>query len=569
MAGKTDLADILQKQELLTSEQISQIKLEQINTGKDLSEIIKGRNLVTPKQIIAAQAELLQVPFVELAGRAVSTDILSKVPESVARHYTLMPLEIDENTLSVAMKDPLDLQVVEFLESKTGSKIKVLMAEEQEIKKAIKDNYETGMEREVRAALKETEKEAEKIEKEVEELGSIEGLVLSAPVARIVSSIMNYAVKARASDVHIEAQPEKTRIRYRIDGVLQERLALPRKVHDAVVSRIKILADLKIDEKRIPQDGRFMIETAGSQVDLRISTLPESHGEKVVIRLLRKSGEVPSFSELGLRGRALKSMTEALKKTHGIILVTGPTGSGKTTTLRTALWQVNSVKVNIVTLEDPVEYEIPGVNQVQTNPTAGLTFASGLRSILRQDPDIIMVGEIRDNETMELAVQAALTGHLVFSTLHTNSAAGTLPRLLDMGAEPYLLASSMEIVLAQRLVRTLCECKKPVPADKTLIHRFKEVLGPLYTTKESEKLVLYEPGECNECGKEGYVGRMGIFEILPISEKVARLILEHKSSDEIEKQARSEGMITMLQDGFLKVIDGITSLGEVLRVAQE
>lgn len=567
MTEKTDLIDILQKQKLISAEQASQVKLEQINTGRDLTELIKQRNWVTAKQITAAQAELLKVPFVDLTDKAISTDALGKIPESVARHYTLIPLEIKGDTLQVAMKDPLDLQVLEFLETKTNQKIKVFMAEEEAIKKAIKGNYEVGMEREVQAALRETEKEAEKVEEEVKKMETMEEIVKFAPITRIVSTILDYAAKSRASDVHIEPQEGETRVRYRIDGVLGEKLSLPRAVHDAVVSRIKILANLKIDEKRVPQDGRFMIESNGAQIDLRVSTLPASHGEKVVMRLLRKSGQVPSLSELGLRGTALKHIEQALKKTHGIILVTGPTGSGKTTTLRTALSKVNSVEINIITLEDPVEYEIPGVNQVQVNPAAGLTFASGLRSILRQDPDVIMVGEIRDQETMELAVQAALTGHLVFSTLHTNSAAGTLPRLLDMGAESFLLASTMEVVLAQRLVRTLCECKKEVSPDEKVVQRFKEVLGPLYP--KQKQLKVYQAVGCEKCGNAGFTGRMGIYEALPISEKIGRLILERETSDRIEAQAIDEGMLTILQDGFMKVIEGVTTVEEVLRVAQE
>lgn len=567
MTEKTDLADILQKQNLISSEQVSQVKLEQINTGRDILGLIKERNWLSPKQIINAQAELLKVPFVDLAKKAISADILGKIPESVARHYTLVPFDLQGDTLSVAMKDPLDLQLLEFLETKTSCKIKAFMAEEEEILKTIKENYEVGMEREVQAALKETEKEAEKVEKELGKMETVEEIVKFAPVARIVSTVLDYAAKSRASDVHIEPQEGQTRVRYRIDGVLREKLSLPRAVHDAVVSRIKILANLKIDEKRIPQDGRFMIESAGMQVDLRVSTLPSSHGEKVVMRLLRKSGEVPSLSELGLRANALKHIEQALKKTHGIVLVTGPTGSGKTTTLRTALSKVNSIEVNIVTLEDPVEYEIPGVNQVQINPAAGLSFASGLRSILRQDPDVIMVGEIRDKETMELAIQAALTGHLVFSTLHTNSAAGTLPRLLDMGAEPFLLASTMEVVLAQRLVRTLCECKKEVLADEKVVQKFKEVLGPLFP--KQKQLKIYQAVGCEKCGNAGFVGRMGIYEVLPISEKIGRLILERETADRIESQAVEEGMLTILQDGFLKVIEGMTTVEEVLRVAQE
>jgi type IV pilus assembly protein PilB len=343
---------------------------------------------------------------------------------------------------------------------------------------------------------------------------------------------------------------------------------LPKKIHDALVSRIKILSDIKIDEKRIPQDGRFNFQSDNEEVDLRVSTLPTVHGEKVVMRLLKKSGGVPTMQELGFRGRALKNLEDAVLRPHGIILITGPTGSGKTTTLYSILAKINTTKVNIMTLEDPVEYQIAGVNQVQINPQAGLTFASGLRSFLRQDPNIIMVGEIRDEETANLAVQASLTGHLVFSTLHTNSASGALPRLLDMKAEPYLLASCITAIVGQRVARKNCtNCKKPYSPSPEVVADMKKVLGNLW--KPDEKKIQFYKGEgCDRCNA-GYVGRVGIFEVLPVTEKVDRLILERASTVDIEQAAVEEGMVTMKQDGYLKVVEGITSIDEVLRVAQE
>lgn len=573
MVQKTDLLDILQKKGLLNDQQLSQLRLEQVNTGHEIEEILRERAWVDPREIIQAKAQQYNIPFVDLSTQTISPEVLLKIPESVARHYILIPIQSKDSSLSVAMKDPLDLQLLEFLETKTGFKIKPLMADPEQIEKAINENYSVGIEKEVSAAVKETQKELEKMKIEIKDLKDVEQIVQSAPVARMVSTILEYAVKARASDVHIEPQDENTRVRYRIDGVLREKLILPKSVHEAIISRIKILSNLKIDEKRVPQDGRFMFEQEGGvEIDLRISTLPTSHGEKVVLRLLRKSGEVPSLSELGLRGKALKTFEESLKKTHGIILVTGPTGSGKTTTLRTALSKVNRIEVNIVTLEDPVEYQIPGVNQVQINPVAGLTFASGLRSILRQDPNVIMVGEIRDRETMELAIQAALTGHLVFSTVHTNSAAGTLPRLLDMGAEPFLLASTMELCLAQRLVRLLCdECKERYLPSSEVLQKIREHLGDLFPSKQKE-IYLYKSslqGTCKKCAGASFIGRIGIFEVLPISDKVGRLILARETAAVVEKQAIQEGMVKMLQDGMLKVLDGLTTVEEVLRVAQE
>ena len=374
----------------------------------------------------------------------------------------------------------------------------------------------------------------------------------------------------RASDIHIEPLENETRIRYRIDGILHEKLILPRRIHDAIVSRIKILGNMKIDEKRLPQDARFNFKAGGEDLDLRLSTMPTSYGEKVVMRLLKKTGGVPSLPELGLRGKALHNLDQNILRPHGIILICGPTGSGKTTTLYSILSKLNSTKVNIMTLEDPIEYQIPGVNQVQVNTQAGLTFASGLRSFLRQDPNIIMVGEIRDAETTDLAIQASLTGHLVFSTLHTNDASGALPRLLDMHAEPYLIASTVTCVVGQRVVRRVCPtCKVPKAATAEVIVKLKGILNNFYDFEKNQKLTLYVGKGCKECNNTGYLGRIGIFEVLIVSEKITRMILIRETSQEIANQSIAEGMITMKQDGFLKVIEGITTIEEVLRVAEE
>jgi type II secretory ATPase GspE/PulE/Tfp pilus assembly ATPase PilB-like protein len=379
---------------------------------------------------------------------------------------------------------------------------------------------------------------------------------------------LSFAVKARASDVHIEPQERSTRVRYRIDGILQEKLTIPRELHDALISRIKILSGMKIDEKRVPQDGRFNFRSEIEEVDLRVSSLPTSTGEKIVMRLLKKTGGIPELAQLGLRGSAFRNLQDAILKPHGIVLITGPTGSGKTTTLYSIIQTINTPKVNIVTLEDPVEYKISGVNQVQVNTGAGLTFASGLRSFLRQDPNIILVGEIRDSETADLAIQASLTGHLVFATLHTNDAAGALPRLLDMGAEPYLLASSMTAIIAQRVVRKIHEeCKTSYTPDQKVMDQMKATLGTLWP--KNQKDVLYKgKGDAN-CGNSGYYGRLGIFEVLPVTEKISKLILERATSDAINDLAKQEGMISMKQDGYLKVLDGQTTVEEVLRVAEE
>lgn len=571
MAERTDLIDILIQNKVVNEEQASQVRLEHINTGREIKDIILERGLTNSKQLVQAEAQLLNVPYIDLSQKAISPDILSKIPESVARHYTLVPVEYQDGKLAVAMLDPLDLQLVEFLETKTNDEIKPMMAEEDSIKVVISEMYSVGIEKEVRAALKESEKEITKLSKEIETVDDLRKAVESAPVARIVTTVFEYAMKVGASDIHVEPGDDHTRIRYRIDGILRERLALPKRVHDSVVSRIKILSSMKIDERRIPQDGRFQFTMGEEAVDLRISTLPTVHGEKVVARLLKKTNKVPTLEDLGMRGLALKQFKESLHKPSRIVLVTGPTGSGKTTTLRTALEMVNSTEINILTLEDPVEYEIPGVNQVQINPQAGLTFASGLRSFLRQDPNVIMVGEIRDKETMDLAIQASLTGHLVFSTLHTNSAAGTLPRLMDMGAEPFLVASTMELSMAQRLIRTLCEtCKQKQDANQEEIAKMQELLGNLadkYIPKGP--VPIYKAKGCGQCNDTGYAGRMGIYEVLVVTDKIGRLILERETADTIEKEAINNGMVKMLQDGVLKVVDGTTTLEEILRVAHE
>ncbi len=562
------IEDILASLGVLTADQVSQVKLEQINTGRQARDILIEKGWATDKDILGAQARILNIPVIELKDKPVPSEVMSKIPEAVAKHYVLMPFALENNVLQVAMSDPLDLQVIEFLETKSGCKVKTYVAPVEEIQAAIEANYSQSIDKDVRAALREAQTETTKIEESIKDITKIDDAIRDAPVARIVSTMLEYAAKSRASDVHIEPGEESTRVRYRIDGVLQERLVLPTKVHDSVISRIKILSNMKIDERRIPQDGRFQIQVAEQQIDLRVSTLPTSQGEKVVMRLLRKDTTVPSFADLGLRGNGLKVFENALSKTAGIILVTGPTGSGKTTTLRTSLTKLNSIKVNISTLEDPVEYAIPGVNQVQINPAAGLTFASGLRAFLRQDPNIIMVGEIRDGETVDLAIQASLTGHLVLSTLHTNSAAGALPRMIDMGAEPFLIASSVNAIMAQRLVRQLCQkCRKAIKVDDIVEKQMRDTLGDLWPKElTSQNVVMYESVGCTACSNLGYTGRIGIYEVLEINEKIGRLILERQSSDKMEAEAVAGGMLTMKQDGFVKVLEGQTTFEEILRV---
>jgi type IV pilus assembly protein PilB len=581
------IEDVLAEQGKLTKEQVSTVKMEAINSGKTAEQILLTRNLASQEDISRARGVQLGFEFINPSSKPVPADVLSKIPEPVARRFVLIPFKFEPatNTLSVAMSDPLDLQVIEFIERKSAARIKSYISTPELINQAIAEQYSQSLTTQVSAALEEVSGTVEAKE-ELTDLGKVEEVIKEAPVAKIVSTLLEYAMKSRASDVHIEPQEDRTRVRYRIDGILQERVVLPRKVHEALVSRIKILAVLKIDEKRIPQDGRFTFKLKNEVVDLRVASLPTVNGEKVVMRLLPKAASAPTLPELGLRGNALKTFEENIKKPNGIILITGPTGSGKTTTLFSALSKISSPKVNIITLEDPVEYQIPGVNQVQINIGAGLTFASGLRSFLRQDPNIIMVGEVRDGETAGLAIQASLTGHLVFSTLHTNSSAGALPRLLDMGAETFLLASTMNCIVAQRVVRKICpECKESFTPPVQMVDDIKKTLGNLLHEKHlklseeeekdlekfggGSKLKLSKGKGCDKCGDSGYKGRVAIFEVMPVNEKVGRLILERSPAGKIEEQAVEDGMVKLIQDGFLKVIEGTTTFEEIMRVAKE
>ena len=563
--------ETLVKEEKIHEDDRQKAQMAFVTTGTKASDWLIQQGKVSVEDLVSARAKYFNIPFIKLNDQAVSPVSLGYVDKTLAQRLQVLPFDYKAVTgeLYVAMANPVDLSAIEFLEKKTGVKIKPFAAVPSEVRDNLETRYAQSLSTEVTAALKEAGGE-QPMEVKTVNIRKVGELIKEAPIAKIVTTVLEFAIKSRASDVHIEPLEERTRVRYRIDGILHEKLVLPRKIHDALVSRIKILSDMKIDEKRIPQDGRFNFQTDTEEVDLRVSTLPTAHGEKVVMRLLKKTGAVPTLQELGLRGRALKNLEEAVLRPHGIILVTGPTGSGKTTTLYSVLSRINTTKVNIVTLEDPVEYQMPGVNQVQINPQAGLTFASGLRSFLRQDPNIIMVGEVRDEETAELAVQASLTGHLVFSTLHTNSSSGALPRLLDMKAEPYLLASTITAIVGQRVARKVCiACKKAYEPAPEIVTDIKAVLGRLWAPDPNKKVELYKGEGCDQCGNTGYKGRVGIFEVLPVTEKIGRLILEHAAASEIEKVAVEEGMIVMKQDGYLKVVEGITSIDEVLRVAQE
>lgn len=577
------VADILYEKKLITSDQLSAIKFENVNTGKSIESLIKERGYVSGENFAEAFGEVYGIPYITLAPGPIEPKLLDIVPLEIARKYKVVPFKLDEKKLDLAMVDPLDLQTIDFIERKTGLKVVPYIVTEKTIDKVLEEQKGKELGEEITAAMEEISQTTLKIEESHGEL--TDETIRDAPIARIVGMILETAVKSGASDVHIEPGEESCRLRYRVDGILAEKRTLPKEMTESVVARIKILAGMKIDEKRIPQDGRFKVQVGKTETDLRVSTLPTIYGEKVVIRLLREQGAVFTYKDLGMRGLTLKRLEEMVLKPNGMILVTGPTSSGKTVTLASTLDKLNTARVNIVTIEDPVEIRVPGVNQVQINPQAGLTFATGLRSFLRQDPNIIMVGEIRDDETAELAVHAALTGHLVLSTLHTNSASGALPRLMDMGVEDFFLVSTVIGILAQRLVRKVCKhCVQEYEPPKEIADEIDAVLQELSkntvlmtkdpenaklikTLLEKKKLVLYRGKGCSKC-TAGYMGRVGIFELLQMSEKIGEVTLEKAPATKIEQIAKQEGMITLMQDGYLRALEGSTTLEEVMRVTK-
>jgi len=559
--------DVLVKEGVIDREKAEKIEVDSVKNDIPIDKYLFQKTDIKKSCILNAIGTVLNLPTVDISNVAIDPQALSYISESIARKYHILPYiyNAHENKLFIATANPHDFSLLDFLEKKTANKIVFVMADLNDIIKVIDIAFSQSISPDVKEALREVTPE------EKTSSTSIGTVVKEAPIAKIVNTILEFSVKSRASDIHIEPEENRTKVRYRIDGILQEKLNLPKVIHEAVVSRIKIMSEMKIDEKRIPQDGRFTFTLGEEIVDLRVSTLPTVHGEKIVMRLLKKTGGLPSLNELGLRGPHLKDLEEAIAKPYGIILVTGPTGSGKTTTLYSVLSRLNKPSVNIVTLEDPVEYQIVGINQVQINPQAGLTFANGLRAFLRQDPNIILVGEIRDTETTQLAIQAALTGHLVFSTLHTNDSSTSIPRLIDLGGEPFLIASVLNASLAQRIVRRICTfCKQEYEPAAEVQENIKQVLGDLLPRQNGQNtpIKLYKGKGCEHCDNTGYLGRIGIYELLKISSTINKMILKQATAKEIEAQAKTEGMIIMKQDGYLKTLEGITTIEEVLRVAE-
>ncbi|MFC1656702.1 type II/IV secretion system protein [Patescibacteria group bacterium] len=606
------ILEFMQKRNLISEEKIQTILENSKSSGKSIELIIRELNIIQPDEFVRIQASYLDLPYVFLRVLDIPEKVLFKLPHDIAKKYRMIIFDvIAGKILKIASSQPENPQVKEvldFIKKKNDVEIDLFVTTEADIdyslaryqdylnqkktKQAIakpkKPEGEAGDEQESDIQIThtfETEAEAEK-SKENDEIGGIDlnllvrqditsvdqlkKIVQTKSVPKIVAGIINYSLNLKSSDIHIEPLEKKTQVRFRIDGVLHDIVETPSDLHAAIISRIKISAKLRLDEQRIPQDGRFDVKLKNKEVDLRVSTLPTVHGEKAVMRLLDKSQSIFSLPKLGVEGKALKVLSENIKKPYGMILSTGPTGSGKSTSLYAILQTINSSEINIITLEDPVEYDIEGVNQCQAKPQIGFSFAEGLRSVLRQDPDVILVGEIRDKETAGMAIHSALTGHLVLSTLHTNDAAGAAPRLIDMGIEPFLIISSTNIFIAQRLVRKICDsCKQEVTPPEGVLADIEKELSSISQKSEvtiQKPYKFYRGKGCSNCSNTGYTGRIGIFEVLPLSENIGRLIAKRAPGSEIKKQAIEEGMLTMIQDGLIKSLKGLTTIDEVLRV---
>lgn len=571
---------LLRDEGLVMQTQIEAAQAESASTNKPVLSILSDQGAVDDELLTHATAQVSGVPYVNLQNTLIDEKILNLLPEDIAERFMAVPLAEVQNRLAVAMIDANNVQAVDYLANRIQRPLKVFMASEAGVRHIL-DQYKADLSSVDAAAVQSEQAEAE------EKQSNIKTLVQDSPISRALSTILEYAVKTRASDIHIEPLEGSLKIRVRVDGVLREIMQLPKSIEPALVSRIKILSNLKIDEHRTPQDGQFAIAVAGKEVDLRISISPVVWGEQVVIRLLDKTGNSFDLEDMGYAGRALRAIRKGIRRPNGMILTSGPTGSGKSTSLYALIKEIKDDSVNIVTLEDPVEYKMQGVNQIQVNAEVGLTFGNGLRSILRQDPDVVMVGEIRDKETAELAVQAALTGHLVFSTLHTNSAAGVLPRLLDMGIEPFLIASTVNTIIGQRLVRRVSTKRDAynstpietqnilttvghlLPKTKDQVAAVSQDLGYKDLPLAGQSAYTLVKGKDTPQTPRGYSGRAGLYEVMDVNEDIQNLIVKRATSAEIQRKAVEQGMITMRQDGYLKALGGLTTMEEVNRVAAD
>jgi type IV pilus assembly protein PilB len=566
---------------LVSSEKFDECLKKAEAKGAKVEDVLVSEGIISENDLRKLEAYILGIPFVDLEKETVDPEVLKIIPEPVARANNIVAFRKRGNDLEVAMLDPEDLRAIEFLKKAFPYRILPRLTTPESIKHVLRQ-YQKTLEVEFGEIIKKEAGEIKAIreEEKVEEREELEKMAMELPIIKIVDTLIKHAILQRASDIHIEPMEKEVLVRYRIDGILRDAMTLPKISASGIVARIKVLSNLRLDEHRLPQDGRFKVETPEYKYSVRVSIMPVFDGEKVVMRLLPETARGFTLEQLGLRGKALEDVQDNLRKPVGMILVCGPTGCGKTTTLYSMMEILNTPGVNICTIEDPIEYRMPRINQTQVNPKIGLTFATGLRSLLRQDPDIIMVGEIRDNETASLAINAALTGHLVLSTLHTNSAAGAIPRLIDMKVEPFLISSTLNLILAQRLVRRLYgEKEKYYLKESELdniskycnLDRILKILREEKLARPNQpitKIPFYRPKPTKEC-PDGYKGRIGIFEVLPVTQTIKELIVKEATADEIEEQAKKEGMIAMVEDGFVKAAQGITTIEEVLRVIIE
>lgn len=558
MIQPAQLREIIVKSGFVTPQDFDAAIKTSEELGKELSDILIYRGLISEDVLGQLVGEYYQVPYVKLSNHVIDLAILKLIPEEAANTFHIITFAKKENELSLAMQDPSDLEAREFVKRKIGMKVITYYARPSDIASAI-GQYKRNIKEVFNSIIEEN------VQKSSVTIKDVAKSATDIPVIKILDTILEFASAEGSSDIHMEVNEDEFLVRFRIDGVLRDILSLPKTIHPAIVARIKILSQLKIDEHRIPQDGRFKFKIKDNYIALRVSILPAFFGENIVLRILAESARPLSLEEIGLSGNNLELVKRNIHKPHGMILVTGPTGSGKTTTLYSVLNILISTEVKICTVEDPVEYGIKRVNQTQINPAAGLTFGAGLRSLLRHDPDIIMVGEIRDQETVEMAIQSSLTGHLVLSTLHTNDAAGTIPRLLDMGAEGFLVASTVNLVIAQRLVRKICQsCIEPYTPSDEMLNYMKN-----YMKDDSISNKFYHGKGCDECHHRGYKGRVGIFEILEINDEIREATIKRVSGEEITKIGIKYGMVPLLKDGFNKASAGITTIEEVMRVLRE
>ncbi len=570
------LIEELLKRGLLTPELIIEIEEKAAASDADVGELLLARGIISDADLLAVKAQVYQLPVIDISQFEINRDVSREISDQIINLYKIIPFAKEGGVLKVALINPENvnsLEALKFIASDKG-----LFPEKYLISyanfKILSSNYKT-LSTEVDRELENISETSQQSLQINDKTGGLEEITAEAPVTRIVAAVVKHAVETRASDIHIEPLEEKIRLRFRIDGILHAALSLPSNLLSAIVTRVKILSDLKIDETRLAQDGRFSTKIGDRKVDFRVSTFPTRNGEKVVIRILDPLVGDIGLADLGLEGRSLNLVKENMAKPFGAILITGPTGSGKSTTLAAMLRQINEEGINIVTLEDPIEYYVEGVNQSQIHEEIGYTFANGLRHILRQDPNVIMIGEIRDGETAGLATQASLTGHVVLSTLHTNDTIGVIPRLIDMGVEKYLLAPTLNLALAQRLARRLCKtCKiptKPSPAEEEII---KKALAEMPTEAKKElpksNFEIYKPGEgCKDCNGKKYKGRVGVFETLAMTDELETIVLSDISEAKLRAEAKRQGMITMFQDGIIKILQGVTSLEELFEVAQD